>query len=118
MKRASMNAGCTSGFTLASCRPAYFAGMFKRLVAVALTLALCGCASYMRMSNAPDDTAIRDEARAYLDADGFDKVEIKVANGVVTLSGHLASNTYREKAVSDAEKASGVNHVIDKIEVP
>ena len=92
--------------------------MYKRIVVVALTVALCGCASYTRMANSPDDTAIRDEARAYLAADGFDKVEIKVERGVVTLSGHLTSNTYREKALSDAEKATGVQRVIDKIEVP
>lgn len=92
--------------------------MDKRLAVVALTLALYGCASYTKMANAPDDTAIRDEARAYLAADGFDKLVIKVDRGVVTLSGHLTSNTYREKALSDAEKATGVKRIIDKIEVP
>ena len=92
--------------------------MDKRLVVVALTLALFGCAGYTKMVNAPDDAAIRDETRAYLEADGFDKLEINVDQGVVTLSGHLKSNTYREKAVSDAEKAAGVKRVIDKIEVP
>ena len=92
--------------------------MYKRIVVVAFTLALCGCATYSKMANAPDDTAIRDEARAYLAADGFDKLEIRVDRGVVTLSGHLTSNTYREKALSDAEKATGVRRVIDKIEVP
>ena len=92
--------------------------MYKRIAVIALTVALCGCSSYRQMSNAPDDMAIRDEARAYLEADGFDHVAIKVDHGTVTLSGHLASNTYREKALSDAEKANGVKRVIDKIEVP
>jgi osmotically-inducible protein OsmY len=85
---------------------------------VALTITLCGCSYFSQMSNAPDDSAIRDEARAYLQSDGFDNIEIAVDRGVVTLKGHLASNIYREKAVSDAEKANGVKRVIDKIEVP
>jgi len=45
-------------------------------------------------------------------------VEVAVDQGVVTLTGHLPSNTFREKAVSDAERATGVKRVIDKIEVP
>ena len=89
----------------------------KQLI-VALTIALCACTSLNRTSTAPDDSAIRDEARAYLNSDGFDTVDIAVDRGVVTLKGHLASNTYREKAVSDAEKANGVRRVINKIEVP
>lgn len=89
----------------------------KHLI-VALTIALCACASLNRGSTAPDDSAIRDEARAYLNSDGFDKVEVTVDRGIVTLKGHLSSNTFREKAVSDAEKANGVRRVIDKIEVP
>jgi len=89
----------------------------KQLI-VALTIALCACASLNRASTAPDDSAIRDEARAYLNSDGFDTVDVAVDRGVVTLKGHLASNTFREKAVSDAEKANGVRRVINKIEVP
>lgn len=92
--------------------------MYERIAVAALTLALCGCAGYRQMSNAPDDIAIRDEARANLDSDGFDKVGIAVDHGVVTLTGHLMNNTYRQKALSDAEKANGVKRVIDKIEVP
>lgn len=89
----------------------------KHLI-IALTIALCACASLNRASTAPDDSAIRDEARAYLNSDGFDTVEVAVDHGVVTLKGHLSSNTYREKAVSDAEKANGVKRVINKIQVP
>jgi osmotically-inducible protein OsmY len=89
----------------------------KQLI-VALTIALCACASLNRASTAPDDSAIRDEARAYLSSDGFDSVDVTVDRGVVTLKGHLASNTFREKAVSDAEKPIGVKRVVNKIEVP
>jgi osmotically-inducible protein OsmY len=89
----------------------------KQLI-VALTIALCACASLNRTSTAPDDNAIRDEARAYLNSDGFDTVEVAVDRGVVTLKGHLTSNTFREKAASDAEKANGVRRVVNKIEVP
>lgn len=66
----------------------------------------------------PDDSAIRNEVRAYLDSDGFDKIAVTVHHGVVTLAGHLASRTYGEKAASDAEKANGVKKVINRIEVP
>jgi len=89
----------------------------KRLL-VALSIVLCSCASLNRTSTAPDDSAIRDEARAYLNSDGFDTVTVSVDRGVVTLKGHLSSNTFREKAASDAEKANGVRRVINKIEVP
>ena len=92
--------------------------MFKRTVVVALTLGLCACSYYRGMSTAPDDSAIRDEARAYLQSDNFQTVELAVDHGVVTLTGHLPSNTYREKAVSDAERANGVKRVINKIDVP
>ena len=92
--------------------------MFKTIAAVALTLSLGACSSANQMPDAPDDRAIRDEARAYLSADGFDKVDVAVDHGVVTLAGHLTSNTYREKAGSDAEKANGVKKVVNKIEVP
>jgi osmotically-inducible protein OsmY len=93
-------------------------GMFKRTVVVALAVGLCACSYFRGMSTAPDDSAIRDEARAYLHSDGFQTVEPAVDHGVVTLTGHLPNNTYREKAVSDAERATGVKRVINKIEVP
>ena len=90
--------------------------MKKTAAAIAFVITLCGCSSSMSM--APDDNAIRDEARADLDADGFEKIDIAVDHGVVTLSGHLTSNTFREKAASDAEKPNGVKRVINRIEVP
>ncbi|GAC1431015.1 MAG: hypothetical protein NVSMB68_03270 [Thermoanaerobaculia bacterium] len=70
------------------------------------------------MSAAPDDMAIRDEVHAYLEADGFNTIRLSVDHGIVTLTGHLANGTFREKAAADAEKANGVRHVINQIQVP
>lgn len=56
--------------------------------------------------------------RRNLEADGFTTVAFNVDHGVVTLTGHLSSDTFREKAVADAEKANGVKHVTNQIAVP
>ncbi len=85
---------------------------------MALAISLSSCASLDRGSAVPDDTSIRDEVRANLQVDGFTTVGLSVDHGVVTLSGHLPTATFREKAVADAEKANGVRHVKDEIAVP
>ena len=92
--------------------------MRNRWIALALTAALCSCSLSGRASAAPDDNAIRDEVRAYLHSDGFDAIELVVDRGVVTMTGHLSTTTFREKAVSDAERVAGVRSVVDRIEVP
>ena len=88
--------------------------MRKRLIVAALLLS-AACRS--GGANA-DDASIRDQVRAYLAADGFTDIPVNVDGGVVTLSGHLATDTFREKAMADAERAAGVRRVVDKIAVP
>lgn len=89
----------------------------KAAVILLLTL-LCSCGSLDRSTAVPDDSSIRDEVRHYLDDDGFNTVTATVDHGIVTLTGHLTSSTFREKAVADAERANGVRHVVDGIDVP
>jgi osmotically-inducible protein OsmY len=85
---------------------------------VALAISLSACSHFNAMPpSVVDDSAIRDEVLANLLADGFTSIDLKVDQGIVTLSGRLSSRTYREKAVSDAEKVSGVRRVVNHIEV-
>jgi BON domain len=85
---------------------------------ILLLACLCSCASLDHSPAVPDDSSIRDEVRHDLDDDGFTAVTATVDHGVVTLMGHLASSTFREKAVADAERASGVTRVVNEIDVP
>ena len=93
--------------------------MLLRLVVLAGAFCLGSCS---RLNDTyavvADDTAIRNEIRANLEGDGFTKIELEVSNGVATLSGHLPSATFRDKAISDAEKVIGVTRVINHIDVP
>ncbi len=106
------------GFTAFLSRLRYGSGVLARTALVTLALCLSSCAFLDRAAAVPDDTAIRDEVRANLEADGFTAIGLQVDNGVVTLTGHLPNDTFREKAVADAEKASGVKHVTNQIAVP
>lgn len=89
-----------------------------KITAAALVLVLaCSCAMFARNPDV-DDNAIRDEIHHYLEADDFATVTVTVSHGIVTLTGHLPTSTFREKAGSDAERASGVRRVINNIVVP
>ena len=43
---------------------------------------------------------------------------IDVHEGVVTLSGHLANASDRQKAIDDTRKVPGVKSVVNRIDVP
>ena len=86
--------------------------------AILLLLAVTSCSVMDRSAATRDDESIRAEVRQNLNADGFSAVTADVVNGVVTLSGHAATATFREKAVADAERSNGVKRIVDNITVP
>jgi osmotically-inducible protein OsmY len=45
-------------------------------------------------------------------------VDVDVNEGVVTLTGHLPTAADRQKAYDDAAKVTGVNKVVNHIDVP
>jgi osmotically-inducible protein OsmY len=92
------------------------------LVSVVLSAALIlpACSNWNRATpKALDNTAIEEEVRKNLAADGITglSVDVNSGKGVVTLKGHLSASD-RAKAVEDARKVKGVSRVVDEISVP
>ncbi len=58
------------------------------------------------------------EIRKNFTADKITGIGVSINDGVVTLSGHLANGSDRQKAVADAQKVPGVKSVVNNIDVP
>jgi len=71
------------------------------------------------MTPAPlDNTTMEAEIRKNLTADSITGLGVEIHEGVVTLSGHLANASDRQKAIDDARKVPGVKSVVNRIDVP
>jgi len=89
--------------------------MKKVFASLLVVASLVGCSNWNKYTPAPmDNTAIEEEVRKNLAADKISGLQIDVANGVVTLKGHLSAAD-RTKAVDDARKVKGVTNVVDNI---
>jgi osmotically-inducible protein OsmY len=92
--------------------------LFALLMSAALVSSM-GCSNWNRATPAPlDNTAMEAEVRKNLTADSITGLGIDVHEGVVTLSGHLANASDRQKAIDDARKVPGVKSVVNNITVP
>jgi osmotically-inducible protein OsmY len=93
--------------------------MKKVLLAVLVCLPLVGCSNWNRATPASmDNVATTAEIKKNMIADGLTGIDVDTSGGVVTLTGHLATSADRRKAVQDARKVTGVNRVVDHIQVP
>jgi osmotically-inducible protein OsmY len=89
------------------------------LLMSALLVSSIGCSNWNRVTPAPmDNTAIEAEVRKNFTADGITGLGVEVHDGVVTLTGHLANTSDRQKAIDDARKVPGVRSVVNRIDVP
>jgi len=96
--------------------------MKKTLVSITVALLLTaafGCANWNRYTpKGMDATAIADEIRKNMLADGITGMTVNVdKDGVTTLRGDVKNTTDRQKAVDDARKVKGVTRVIDQIAI-
>jgi osmotically-inducible protein OsmY len=92
---------------------------FASLVLSAALVSAIGCTNMNRVTPGPlDNTAIETEIRRNFTADGITGLTVDVHEGVVTLSGHLANASDRQKAYDDAAKVNGVKSVVNHIDVP
>ena len=65
-----------------------------------------------------DSTAIADEIRKNMAADGITGMTVNVdKDGGTTLRGDVKSSTDKQKAIDDARKVNGVTRVIDQISI-
>lgn len=94
----------------------------RRLAAVALLIAAplltAGCAS--TVSATSDDATITARVKTILlndQAGSLWKVDVETFNGVVTLSGAVASADERDRAIALARKANGVVDVKSTLQV-
>jgi osmotically-inducible protein OsmY len=96
--------------------------MKKALGSLILSAALIsslGCANWNRQTPASlDNKATEEEIRKNMLGDKITGLTVEVHEGVVTLSGHLATSGDRQKAYDDAAKVNGVKRVINHIDVP
>jgi hypothetical protein len=86
------------------------------LVAIALTLPLAGCNN--GKPAAADDASINSQVQSRLSSDrnlSGQSIQASVANGVVTLSGSVSSDTVRTIASGDAGQVAGVKTVVDNL---
>jgi len=92
--------------------------MVSTLMSVALVAAL-GCSNWNRMTpKSLDNSTTAAEIKKNLLADHLTGVDVDVNQGVVTLAGHLPTAADRQKAYDDAAKVTGVNKVVNHIDVP
>ncbi len=99
--------------------------MTKRLTYVALVLmtalTLVGCGSLNQQTpDEWDDAAIEADIRSNIATRVPEKtfaVEVAVENGVVTLSGHAATEEQRTKITEAAQSVDGVKRVINNIHI-
>jgi osmotically-inducible protein OsmY len=94
--------------------------MKKSLATVLMSAALLmpACSNWNRVTpKALDSTAIAEEVRKNMLADGITGLTVDVNNNnVVTLKGHLSPSD-KQKAIADARKVHGVKAVVDEIAI-
>lgn len=91
---------------------------FSLLMSVMLVSSI-GCSNWNRMTPASMDNAtIEAEVRKNFTADGITGLGVEVHEGVVTLTGHLASASDRQKAIDGTRQVPGVKSVVNRIDVP
>jgi osmotically-inducible protein OsmY len=92
--------------------------MRKFVACITMTVALMGCSNWNKMTPKPlDNTAIEEEIRKNMLADGITGMKIDVSNGTVTLSGDVKTAADRQKAYDDAAKVNGVKHVVNHVAI-
>src|SRR5580692_4594851 len=90
---------------------------FSPLLVLSLALASSGCKS---TAPATSDTSLTAQVQARLFADqnlGGQPIQASAANGVVTLTGSVSSDSARTIASSDAAQVPGVKTVVDNLVV-
>lgn len=91
---------------------------FSSLVLSAALVSAMGCSNWNR--NTPgslDNGAFESEVRKNLAEDRITGLSIQVHDGVVTMTGHVATAADRQKAYDDAAKVKGVKRVVNNIDV-
>lgn len=92
---------------------------FASLVLSAALVSAIGCSNWNRNTPASvDNVAVEEEIRKNMLGDHITGLTVDVHDGVVTLSGHLATSADRQKAYDDAAKVNGVKSVRNHIDVP
>jgi osmotically-inducible protein OsmY len=86
---------------------------------VVLLLTAVGCSNWNKYTpKGMDATAIADEIRKNMAADGITGMTVNVdKDGRVTLRGDVKSSSDRQKAIDDARKVNGVTSVTDQIAI-
>ena len=86
---------------------------------VVLLLTALGCANWNRYTpKGMDATAIADEIRKNMAADGITGMTVNVdKDGNVTLKGDVKTASDRQKAIDDARKVNGVKSVTAQIAI-
>ena len=93
--------------------------VFGSLVLSAALVSAIGCSNWNRNTPASlDNKAVEEEIRKNMLGDHITGLTVDVHEGVVTLSGHLATASDRQKAYDDAAKVNGVRRVVNHIDVP
>jgi osmotically-inducible protein OsmY len=89
------------------------------LAVVALLMGASGCANWNRYTpSGMDATAIADEIRKNMAADGITGMTVNVdKDGNVFLKGNVKTRADRQKAIDDARKVNGVRHVTTDIDI-
>ncbi|HEY8183903.1 MAG TPA: BON domain-containing protein [Thermoanaerobaculia bacterium] len=65
-----------------------------------------------------DATAIADEIRKNMLADGITGMTVNVdKDGVTTIKGDVKTSSDKQKAIDDARKVNGVTRVIDQVSI-
>ncbi|MBB5517696.1 BON domain-containing protein [Amphiplicatus metriothermophilus] len=94
------------------------ANALRALLAAALALAACACASSRTLGGTFSDMATGSELSAILVADrefDYSDVDVTLYEGRVMLTGTMRSEEGRRKLLANAWKADGVKQVIDEV---
>ena len=96
--------------------------MKKTLASITVALFIVGafaCSNWNKYTpKGMDSTAIADEIRKNMLADGITGMTVNVdKDGITTLRGDVKTSSDKQKAIDDARKVTGVTRVIDQIAV-
>lgn len=92
---------------------------FASIILSAALVSSIGCSNWNRATPGNlDNKAVEEEIRKNMLGDKITGLTVDVHDGVVTLSGHLATAADRQKAYDDAAKVKGVTSVVNNIDVP
>ena len=96
--------------------------MKKTLASITVALfvfAAFACSNWNRYTpKGMDATAIADEIRKNMAADGITGMTVNVdKDGVTTIKGDVKTSSDKQKAIDDARKVNGVTRVIDQVAI-